>query len=531
MLFVLVQIIMRLSGNSDLLGLPQWLSLLDIILFLLVFGFAAAWAYWPMVVLERRGMERARQGRMVETVMAQLPLRSLKVFIVAGIIYGSYLLLMLLGMAVTSGAGILTPRTIISVAMSIFFGMVVLVPSLAFATTIRHELGLRLTRGPRDMFPDNMKELHSLHYFTDSSRRPWLVFFVTGLLPTSLLAIQAWLAAESTRPLEQHFIAEQGLVLFVTHILASTYLVFLVSRSLKLVITELAKGLEFMRQGNFEGRVPILIDDDLGELARGLNTALHGLQEREDLKDSLKIATEIQQGLLPDAVPVVPGYAFCAYEESCYAVGGDFYDFVPLPDGRLWLVIADVAGKGYPAALTVANMQAMLHVLAAENVRFDAAVDYINKALFKTMAGGRFVTLFMAKLQPASHSLLWLNAGHVPPLLRTSAGVQRLNASTPPLGMLPEIRVNTQRIDLHPGDLLLSYTDGVTEMHNAKGTDMFGEERLIAWLDANRDVPPDALPEHILKMLNRFSRFRRTLGAGSGREDDLTLLCIQREAT
>jgi len=525
LLFVLVQIIMRLSGNSHLLGLPHWLSVLDFILFMLVFGFSAVWVYWPMVILERRGKERTRQGRMVETVMAQLPLRSLKVFIIAGVCYASYLLLISLGIAAASGSTILTPHTIISLVMPAYFGMAVLIPSIAFATTIRHELDLRLTLGPREMLPIDMKELHSLHYFTDSSRRPWLVFFVTGLVPTSLLAIQAWMVAESSQPVEQYFIAAQGLVLFVIHILASTYLIFLVSRSLKLVITELAKGLEFMRQGNFAGRVPILVDDDLGELAKGLNTALHGLQEREDLKDSLKIATEIQQGLLPDTPPDVPEYVFSAFEQSCYSVGGDYYDFITLPDGRIWLVIADVAGKGYPAALTVANLQAMLHVLAAENVPFDKAVDYINKALCQTLAGGRFVTLFMAKLQPQSHSLLWLNAGHVPPMLVTESGVERLHASTPPLGMMPKITIEPQRIELRAGDRLFAYTDGVTETHSAKGngmdSEMFGDQRLADWLIAHRHSSPGDLPGQLLKTLKLF-------GQGA-QEDDITLLCLQRE--
>ncbi len=526
LLFTLAQIIMRLSGNSDLLGLPHWLSVLDFILFMLVFGFAAAWAYWPMVILERRGKGRVRQGRVVETIMAQLPLRSLKIFIVAGACYASYLLLTLLGIAaMASGSAVLTPPMIISLVMPIYFGMTVLIPSIAFATTIRYELDLRLTLGPREMFPTDVRELHSLHYFTDSSRRPWLVFFVTGLVPTSLLAIQAWMATESSQSVERSFIAAQGLVLFVIYILASTYLIFLVSRSLKLVITELAKGLEFMRQGNFEGRVPILIDDDLGELAKGLNTALRGLQEREDLKDSLKIATEIQQGLLPDAPPDVPGYAFCAFEQSCYSVGGDYYDFITLPDGRLWLVMADVAGKGYPAALTVANLQAMLHVLAAENVPFDKAMDYINKALFQSLAGGRFVTLFMAKLLPGSHSLLWLNAGHVPPMLLTDRGVERLHASAPPLGMMPEISIEPQRIKLRAGDLLLAYTDGVTEARSTRGRDasgeMFGDQRLADWLVAHRGSQPGDLPGQLFKALKLFGQ--------TAQEDDITLLCLKRE--
>jgi len=527
LLFLVTQIAMKLTGNSGFLGLPHWASGVDLSLFLLFFTLAAAWVYWPMSHIIRHQSLGSGQSRLDHAMMAQLPWRALKGYLVTGAIFGTWLIILLLTSSEFSGNAPLTPRMIISLALSVYFGALILVPALGVAITVHYGLILRLSQAPNvtsTNTPDNWRPVYSL---TDSSRRPWLVFMVTGLIPSSLLAAFTFLAAGAAVEMEEHFIASQGLVLFTAYILASIWLVFLMSRSLQLVTGELAKGLQHLRHGRFDATVPVLTDDDLGELAGGLNTALKGLKEREELKDSLAIAEEIQQGLLPDAPPEVPGYIFCAFEQSCYSVGGDYYDFIVLPDGRLWLVIADVAGKGYPAALTVANLQAMLHVLAAENVPFEKAVDYINKALFQTLAGGRFVTLFMAKLQPQSHSLLWLNAGHVPPMLLTESGVERLHASTPPLGMLPDIGIESQRIELQPGDLLLAYTDGVTETHSVEGGDMggemFGDQRLADWLLTHRDSSPMDLPAHLLKTLKLFGQ--------TTQEDDITLLCVQREGS
>jgi len=527
LLFLIAQIVMKLTGNSDFLGITRWVSGMDLFLFLLFFILAAAWVYWPMSHVIRHQSLGSGQSRLDHAMMAQLPWRALKGYLVAGAIFGTYLIILLLTLSEFSGNAPLTLRMITSLVLSVYFSALVLAPALGVAITVHHGLILRLSQAPNVTPANTPDNWHPVYSLTDSSRRPWLVFMVTGLIPSSLLAIFTFLAAGAVAEMEEHFIASQGLVLFTAYILASTWLVFLMSHSLKLVTGELAKGLQHLRHGRFDATVPVLTDDDLGELASGLNTALQGLKEREELKDSLAIAEEIQQGLLPDAPPEVPGYTFCAFERSCYSVGGDYYDFIVLPDGRMWLAIADVAGKGYPAALTVANLQAMLHVLAAENVPFEKAVDYINKALCQTLAGGRFVTLFMAKLQPQSHSLLWLNAGHVPPMLLTKSGVERLHASTPPLGLLPEIGIEPQRIELQPGDLLLAYTDGVTETHSVKGGDMggemFGDQRLADWLTTHRGSSLEDLPEDLLRTLKLFGQ--------TTQEDDITLLCVQREGS
>jgi len=520
--FTAVQGVMWLNGNSAFFGLPYWISDLDMLLFILCFGITGIWVYWPAAVLQ--GPQAGLTPRLAARSMAQLPLRALVAFITGGTVYGVYLLLLVLGSASAMGREMSVPM-LLALLGSLLFCSLVLVPAIGVAVTLHYTIRQRLGM-PHLASEAQMQEWNPLHAFTDSTRRPWMVFIVTGLLPTSLLVLFAYLASIEASVSGQRFIAGQGVLLFISASLASVSLMLLITRSLRMVTRELSRGLANLRMGRFEGRVAVLIDDDLGALANGLNTALAGLQEREELKGSLSIAAEIQQGILPDMPQDVPGYTFAALQQPCHNVGGDYYDIIPLSDGRYWLVMADVAGKGYPAALTVANLHAMIQVLATQEVLFDHALAYINRSLCKSMTGGRFVTLFMAKMQPDSHSMLWVNAGHVPPLLKTADGVQHLQASTPPLGMLPDLEFEVQRIELAAGDRLLAYTDGVTEAREAMSDRMFGEKRLIEWFLAQQDIPLAELPESLLAHLREFSGGD---GAAGSLDDDMTLLCLQRE--
>jgi len=510
--FTFVQAVMLLNGNSHFMGLPFWISDFDMLLFLLCFSAVALWVFQPLL----RGGNRAGQ---LDSGMAQLPLRALRGFILGGFIYGIYLLLLSLYEVSLSHAPFSALMTV-SLVVSIFFCALVLVPALGVAITLHFGIQQRLVHPPQ-ADSERLQQWNSLHSFTNSSTRPWLVFFVTGFVPTSVLALLAYLASMEMTLEGKHFIAGQGLLVFFAGLVAGLFLIWLISRSLKLVTHQLSLGLQHLRQGRFSGRIAVLTDDDLGELASGLNTALSGLQEREELKGSLAVAAEIQHGLRPEIPQDVAGYVFAALEQSCFSVGGDYYDFIRLPDGRFWIVVADVAGKGYPAALTVANVHAMLHVLAEQNVPFDEAVLHINRSLFRTMTHGRFVTLFIAKLQPESHSMLWLNAGHVPPLLQHAGGIELLQANTPPLGILPDISFEVQRVDIAVHDRLFAYTDGVTEMQKHQDGEMFGLARLQAWLRDAGEVELTELPERLFSHLREFS--------GDNRDDDMTILCLERE--
>jgi len=518
--FVLAQMTMRWTGNSGMLGLPVGVSLLDGAVFLLLFGGVAVWIHAPVARCCRHIRDHPlRYRRFTENVLVALPWRALKMYMLAGAVYVVYLTVVILVAAVMNEEP-LSGRVFTALLVSFIFGAGVLAPAIAVANTIAYTARLRHALAAAGLFSGNLEDARRDEPLAGSVRRPWLIFVVTGLLPALILALYIYLAMGGDEG-EKHFILSQSVVLLVLSMLGGVNIIHVTSRTLQRVAGELDTGLRYLAQGQFSGRIPVLLDDELGELARGLNTALAGLAEREDLRDSLEIAAEIQQGLLPQQVPEVAGYAVWGFQKSCETVGGDYYDHVLLEDGRLWLIVADVAGKGYPAALTVANLQAMLRGLAHLQVPIEDAAAYINNTLAETMTGGRFVTLFMGKLQPQTNRLIWINAGHPPPLLLGRDGITALEATAPPMGVAPGIQFEVAEQELEPGSTLLAYTDGVTEARNGDGAQMFGEERLRKWLEENGDTPLQEFPDHLLAALAVF-------GADT-QQDDLTILCARRE--
>jgi len=520
LIFVFAQLVMRLTGNSASIGLPLWLSALDFFFFVVCFAITGLWVHWPVARLGKRlQADTPRYRRVLEPLMAEQPWRALKGFSLAGVLYGTFLMALVTIAAAVNGVQ-LTLRMIVALGLCFYFSTIVLLPALGVAKTIAYTTRLRQRLAAQGVFAGDLQENRPLRALTGSARRPWLVFFVTGLLPASVLALYVYLALGVSDVTEQRFIISQALVLFAATILSGVYLTHAISDTLKLVTEELSNGLAYLRQGNFSGRVPVLTDDDLGELARGLNTALEGLQEREDLKDTLRIASEIQQGLLPRQAPAIPGYELYGFQQSCYSVGGDYYDHIAVTGGSYWLIVADVAGKGYPAALTVANLQAMLHALAASKAGLADAAYYINDALHANMRGGRFVSVFIAELRSGVHDLEWINAGHVPPLLIAGRKLRSLEASAPPMGLDAKVIYEVHHAKFRPGDMMLAYSDGVTEARGRNGREMYGERRLGDWLMAHCREPLEEMPGLLLQSMKAFGNMTR--------EDDLTLLFLRR---
>lgn len=521
LIFMALQLTMRLSGNSDALGLSHWLSLFDACFLFVVLMAAGIWVQRPVALSVRRiaGRGERETDRLVGH-MAQLPWRALKGYTFAGVIFFTYLMVLLLATAAMNGVT-MTAEMILALGLSVFYGAGVLTPVLGVALTLDYATRLRQGLARAGLFLEGLERLRGLPALTGSARRPWMIFIVTSLLPAACLAVYVYLAVMVDNAEQQRFIIDQAVVMLVSLLLAGTALVAVLSRTLRRVTTSLGLGLQFLRLGQFGGRVPVLMDDEMGELARGLNTALQGMQERDDMQDSLRIASEIHEGLLPKTQPSIPGYAIAAMQRSCHDVGGDYYDHIILPDGRVWLVMADVAGKGYPAALTVANLQAMLHALASLGIPIDEAGRYINRTLCRTLTGGRFVTLFMAMLQPEDHSLHWFNAGHVPPLMIRDGESTRLEATSPPLGLKEDEAFDVVYRLLEPGDTLLALTDGIIEARRSD-SEMFGESRVSEWFAAHQDLDVEAMPESLMDELRGF-------GAKS-LEDDVTVLFLRRAA-
>ncbi|HUO59205.1 MAG TPA: PP2C family protein-serine/threonine phosphatase, partial [Candidatus Acidoferrales bacterium] len=227
----------------------------------------------------------------------------------------------------------------------------------------------------------------------------------------------------------------------------------------------------------------------------------------------LEIATSIQKGLIPVAPPSFEFGTVTARTIPCTEVGGDFYDFVSLPDCFI-SVLADISGKGISAALLASNIQGMLYSQLSAGASLTEAVQTVNTFLCSRVSGIKYATLIAAKLCP-SGELEILNCGHLPPAIVKDGQVHLIEAGNMPVGLFCEATFNSSRLELSPGAKLVLYTDGLTEAENAKGDD-YGQDRLLECLKADCDM------QSLFDSVGEFC-------AGQPATDDRTALIIERK--
>jgi predicted ester cyclase len=248
------------------------------------------------------------------------------------------------------------------------------------------------------------------------------------------------------------------------------------------------------------------------------------IHERERVEQELRVARRIQQASLPKKVPELEGWRISPLYRPAREVGGDFYDFHPLPDGRLGLVVGDATGKGVPAALVMSTTCGMLQ-LAAQTSGSSSPGEVlarVNDTLLARIPQNTFVTCFYAILDPNSGHLVYANAGHDPPYFQRSGNAEELRARGMPLGLMPEMSYEEKEIVLEAGEAALFYSDGLVEAHDPEG-EMFGFPRLRA-LVADHDEKR-SLEDLLLEELERFT------GEDWEQEDDITLLTLRRSET
>lgn len=243
------------------------------------------------------------------------------------------------------------------------------------------------------------------------------------------------------------------------------------------------------------------------------------VRQRERIEQELKVAQLIQQQFLPRDLPDLPGWHVAAYYQPARAVGGDFYDFIPLPGGQVGIVVGDVTDKGVPAALVMATTHAILRAEAPRLVAPAEVLERANDLLVEEMPAHMFVTCLYAVLDPSTGRLRFANAGHNLPYLRGVGGVTELRATGMPLGLLPGMRYEEKEVGLTGGDGMLLHSDGLAEAHGPDG-EMFGFPRL-AKLSGDRPAGEELI-DLLLAELARFT------GPGWEQEDDITLVTLRR---
>jgi phosphoserine phosphatase RsbU/P len=243
--------------------------------------------------------------------------------------------------------------------------------------------------------------------------------------------------------------------------------------------------------------------------------------EKERIERELELAAAIQREILPRSLPEIAGVELAAANLPTRQVGGDYYDFFPLSNGRLGFLVADVSGKGVPAALLVSTVHAAVHLSIDEAKTIVELVERIDRHLRRYAATRKFLTLFFGIIEPESGALRYVSAGHNPALLVSASGtLERLDSTGVPVGMLPHASWREETRTMQPGDLLAVYTDGLTEAVDGSDEE-FGLERLERGIAEGRALPPKRLCDEILLKVADFAR-------GMPQYDDQTLLLLRR---
>lgn len=253
------------------------------------------------------------------------------------------------------------------------------------------------------------------------------------------------------------------------------------------------------------------------------NAYLHqALLRKRDLDRELEFATQVQLGFLPHERPKLNGYEFYDYYEAAQSVGGDYFDYIPLPDGRIAVALADVAGKGVPAALLMARLysSARFHILTQASI--GEALAGLNGEIASSGLGHRFITCVLAIIDPEKHEMMMANAGHLPPMLRDAHGRVEPMArkeSGMPLGIVPDQKFRELKYKLERGDAWVFYTDGVTEaMRSDK--QIYGGPRLADFISQG-PAAVERLVKGIVEDVERFC-------AGEAQRDDMCLVGFRR---
>ncbi|MBI9075921.1 MAG: SpoIIE family protein phosphatase [Desulfatibacillum sp.] len=367
--------------------------------------------------------------------------------------------------------------------------------------------------------------------------------FLTGVFPTIMLSVVVYNKTRLMLAYNPDMIL-QSLLAVISFILAGSFIAtIIVSRMAAKSIVEPLQHLERaiirVERGDFQVRVPLISNDELGTLTENFNKMVGVLRDRERMRVmevEMEQGRRIQQDFLPKTIPEVPGWEIDAAFFPARQVSGDFYDAFKLPDGSVAFVIADVCDKGVGSALFMALFRSLLRVYALqlgdvcddlhnhENPLQSAlyAVSHTNDYIASVHGeNGMFATVFLGVFDPETGDLHYVNAGHEPPILVSGKGIrQNLHPTGPAAGLRPGIVFNHESLNMAPGDMLFGYTDGVLDARNPAG-ESFSRERVKFLIEES----PDSARGLIRTMETRlFSHM-----AGESQFDDITMIAIRRK--
>lgn len=315
-----------------------------------------------------------------------------------------------------------------------------------------------------------------------------------------------------------------GLLLVVE--LVSLVIGVSLSRSITGAVHGLYEGTLQIARGDFAWRIPVKGSDQLSDLSRSFNNMAGQIEklvvvakEKERLQSEVEIASDVQNQLFPHSAPTLRTIELIGICQPARMVSGDYYDYLCLPDGNLALAIGDVAGKGISAALLMASIQSIMRTQIAAGLPLLAAsvngqtascfstsntVAQLNRQLYASTAPEKYATFFFGVYDETSRMLTYTNAGHLPPLLLRGGEVTLLEVTGTVVGAFPIIRYEEQRLEIRPDDLLIAYTDGITEPENAYGEE-FGVDRLAEIAQRHHRSEPREIVAKIMEAVRHWS--------------------------
>ncbi len=336
------------------------------------------------------------------------------------------------------------------------------------------------------------------------------------------------------------FLLTSGLFLIVE--IVSLVIGVSITRSITTAVHELYQGTERVKEGDFSHRIPVRGNDQLAELGASFNTMTANLErlivvakEKERLQSELEIAREVQNQLFPRSAPDLKSLRLTGICNPARTVSGDYYDFMPVLESSLAFAIGDVAGKGISAALLMAAIQSATRTQLTTGVPAAAAagngrghpvfstarmVSMLNKQLYANTSPEKFATFYFALYDDVSGNLTYTNAGHLPPILVRNGRPEPLEVTGTVVGAFPFAEYGEKRVQLVPGDLLVAYTDGVTEPENEYG-EMFGEARLKDLLVRHAAADGGEIIARVMEAVTEWS-------GGGELQDDMTMLVARR---
>lgn len=319
-----------------------------------------------------------------------------------------------------------------------------------------------------------------------------------------------------------------------------------ITRTITDAVEELYEGTRKVMRGDFSHRIQVRGNEQVAELSRSFNEMTANVErllvvakEKERLQADLEIASEVQSQLFPKAAPSMPHLEIHAVCHPARMVSGDYYDFQLLNDSQIALAVGDVAGKGISAALLMATLQAALRSQLREASERAAAegsplmfctssiVSKINQQLYADTSPEKYATFYFAIYDDTTGILTYTNAGHLPPVLIRNWEVTRLDVNGLVVGAFPFAKYEESRVTLEPGDLLVCFSDGMTEPEN-EFEEEYGEERLIEALKRHRHLPAGKLIAEVTAEIRHFTHAARQGGGSEELQDDMTMLVARR---